>query len=247
MEITLKISVTNTRLLSILLLNAAGLLLFFSWYLPANHGFWYPIDSGLFHFFNQKIVESQRFLWFVAIINNRAFDGCSLLCMGLLMLWFWCKADPTTRRRIVLMGITMLFTAVVLNQLGQQLIPVKRPSPSLSFNDVVRVRYLLPAFSAKDASSDSFPSDHGMMLFIFSGYMWRYFGRTAFGIALLIVVVFSLPRIMIGAHWMTDIVVGSLSVVLIGLPWVLLTPLSDRIIQLLDSITPGKYKIKINR
>lgn len=56
-----------------------------------NHGFWFTIDSGIFHFFNQKLVESHAFLWWVAITNNRAFDGCSLLAMGGLMLSFWLK------------------------------------------------------------------------------------------------------------------------------------------------------------
>ncbi|SUG46884.1 Inner membrane protein yeiU [Salmonella enterica subsp. arizonae] len=72
----------KTRYPLIILLNAAGLALFLSWYLPVNHGFWFPIDSGIFHFFNQKLVESRAFLWWVAITNNRAFDGCSLLAMG---------------------------------------------------------------------------------------------------------------------------------------------------------------------
>ena len=49
--------------------------------------------------------------------------------------------------------------------------------------------------------------------------MLRYFGRGAFAVALLITLVFSLPRVMIGAHWFTDIAVGSLSVVLVGASW----------------------------
>jgi membrane-associated phospholipid phosphatase len=48
--------------------------------------------------------------------------------------------------------------------------------------------------------------------------MLRYFG--AFAIALIIFVVFAFPRVMIGAHWFTDIAVGSLSVALIGCPGV---------------------------
>lgn len=48
--------------------------------------------------------------------------------------------------------------------------------------------------------------------------MLRYFGKTAGIIALIIFVVFAFPRVMIGAHWFTDIVVGSLTVILIGLP-----------------------------
>ncbi len=124
----------KTRYSLIILLNAAGLALFLSWYLPVNHGFWFTIDFGIFHFFNQKLVESHAFLWWVAITNNRAFDGCSLLAMGGLMLSFWLKEDASGRRHIVIIGLVMLLTAVVLNQLGQALIPVKRASPTLSLS-----------------------------------------------------------------------------------------------------------------
>ncbi|MDI3424865.1 phosphatase PAP2 family protein [Enterobacter sp. V87_3] len=236
----------TTRYPQILLLNAAGLALFLSWYLPVNHGLWFPLDSSIFHFFNQELVKSKAFLWLVAITNNRAFDGCSLLAMGCLMLSFWLKEDKTGRRRIIMMGLVMLLTAVVINQLAQHLMPVKRASPSLSFPNIYRVSELLH-ISTKDASKDSFPGDHGMMLLIFSAFMLRYFGKKAFAIALAIVVIFAFPRVMIGAHWFTDIAVGSLTAVLIGAPWCLMTPFSDRLIALFDRYMPGNSnKIKTN-
>lgn len=239
-------NVMTTRIPLILLLNVAGLALFFSWYIPVNHGFWFPLDSSLFHFFNQGLVKSDAFLWLVAITNNRAFDGFSLLAMGCLMLSFWLKEDYSGRRRILIIGLVMLLTAVIVNQLAQHLMPVKRASPSLSFPNIYRVSELLH-IPTKDASKDSFPGDHGMMLLIFSGFMLRYFGKKAFAIALLIVVIFAFPRVMIGAHWLTDIVVGSLSAVLIGLPWVLMTPLSDRLIAVFDRHLPRRKQQILNK
>ncbi|SNY63538.1 phosphatase PAP2 family protein [Enterobacter sp. CC120223-11] len=227
----------KTRLPLVLLLNIAGLALFMSWYLPANHGAWFGLDSGIFHFFNQGLADSRAYVWFLAITNNRAFDGCSLLAMGCLMLSFWLKEDAQGRRRIIIIGLVMLLAAVIINQLAQHLMPVKRASPSLFFPDVYRVSDLLH-ISTKDASKDSFPGDHGMMLLIFSTFMWRYFGLRAFIIALIISVVFAFPRVMIGAHWFTDIAVGSLTAVLIGIPWILLTPLSDKTIALFDRYLP---------
>jgi len=233
----------KTRLPLILLLNIAGLALFMSWYLPANHGAWFTLDSGIFHFFNQGLADSRAYVWFLAITNNRAFDGCSLLAMGCLMLSFWLKEDATGRRRIIIIGLVMLLAAVIVNQLAQHLMPVKRASPSLFFPDVYRVSDLLH-ISTKDASKDSFPGDHGMMLLIFSTFMWRYFGLRAFIIALIISVVFAFPRVMIGAHWFTDIAVGSLTAVLIGIPWILLTPLSDKTIALFDRYLPTTKSLK---
>lgn len=244
------ITITNdttmkTRFFLNVLLSIAGVALFLSWYLPVNHGYWSVLDSAIFHFFNHGLGESRAYVWLLAITNNRAFDACSLLAMGCLMLSFWRKADDAGRRRIVIIGLTMLLAAVVINQLAQHLMPVKRASPTLFFTDIYRVSDLLH-ISTKDASKDSFPGDHGMMLLIFAGFMWRYFGVKAFIIALIIVVVFAFPRVMIGAHWFTDIAVGSMTAVLMGLPWVLMTPLSDKIIHLFDKYLPHIKKQKIN-
>lgn len=111
-------------------------------------------------------MKSEAFLWLVAITNNRAFDGCSLLAMGGLMLSFWLKEDKTGRRRILIIGLMMLLLAVVINQLATAIIPVKRSSPTLFFPDIYRVSELLH-IPTKDASKASFPGDHGMMLLIF--------------------------------------------------------------------------------
>ena len=50
-----------------------------------------------------------------------------------------------------------------------------------------------------------------MMLLIFAVYMWKYIGKDAFIKAMAVFIIFSLPRIMGGAHWVTDVFVGSVS------------------------------------
>ncbi|HFF8946300.1 TPA: phosphatase PAP2 family protein [Serratia marcescens] len=231
---------TRRNLPFIIFFNLLGVALFLSWFLPANHGGWFTLDSAIFFFFNRHLATDPAFLHLVAITNNRAFDVISLLAMGLLYLYFYLKQDAAGRRRLVITGVVMLLTAVVLNQLGH-LLPVKHPSPTLTFDNIHRVSELT-GIPTKDASSDSFPGDHGMMLIIFSCFMLRYFGRGAFAVALLITLVFSLPRVMIGAHWFTDIAVGSLSVVLVGASWVLMTPCSDWIVERLNRLLPGKHR-----
>ena len=212
----------KNRIPLILLLNAAGIALFCSWYLPVNHGFWAPLDAAIFYFFNHLVGVNTAYTWL----------------MGSLMLSFWFKEQSAGRRRVIIIGLVMLLAAVIINQLAQHLMPVKRASPSLSFTDITKVSDVI-SFPTKDASKDSFPGDHGMMLLIFASFMWRYFGRRAFAIALVIFVVFAFPRVMIGAHWFTDIAVGSLTAVLIGAPWVLMTLLSDKVITLFERYLPG--------
>ncbi len=228
------------RLMSILVLNALGLALFFSWYLPENHGFWFTVDKTIFYWFNDRLVTNKALLWLVATTNFRPFDAVSLLAMGGLYYSFWHRETPQGRRRLLAIGVAMLLAAVVLNQLGH-LIPVSHVSPTKFFPDVNHVTKLT-GIPTKDASADSFPGDHGMMLMIFACFMLRYFGRRAFFIAVAIVFVFATPRIMIGAHWFTDVTVGSLSVVLVGMSWWLITPISDLLVNLLYRYLPGKHK-----
>ena len=229
-----------TRFVTIVLLNALGVVLFLSWYLPPDHGFWAGIDKGIFFSFNNQMVDHPGFALLVAIANFRGFDLVSLLAMGALYLFYWRRETPPGRRRMLAIGITMLLSAVILNQLGH-LLSVQHKSPTLFFENAHRVSELT-GIPAKDASSNSFPGDHGMMLMIFACFMWRYFGFRAFLAGAAVVVIFALPRVMAGAHWFTDIAVGSLSVLLVGLSWVLLTPLSDAIVSFFYRKLPGKYK-----
>ncbi len=219
----------QTNIATILGLNLLGLCLFFSWYLPAHHGFWFAVDKTIFYAFNHYMAHSHAFAVFVAITNYRGFDIVSFLAMACYYYSFWRKGVPQQRKRMVAIGLTMLITAVVLNQLGH-LIPVSHTSPSLYFPDAQRAG-MLTGIHTKDASGDSFPGDHGMMLMIYACFMWRYFGGKAFVTALVILFVFALPRVMAGAHWFTDIAVGSLSVVLVGMSWCLLTSFSDRLVN----------------
>ncbi len=156
---------TRRNLPTILLLNLLGIILFLSWYLPTNHGVWFKIDSAIFFYFNQHLLSSPTFLHLVAITNHRAFDVISLMCMGLLYFSFYIKETPAGRRRLIVIGFVMLLTAVILNQLGH-LLPVSHPSPTLTFDNINRVS-VLTGVPTKDASSDSFPGDHGMMLIYF--------------------------------------------------------------------------------
>ncbi len=224
------------KLFPIILLNLAGFLLFFSWYLPTNHGLWYQLDCAVFFYFNHLLFESHSFAVFVAITNIRGFDVVSLMAMGLLYYSYWRRRDAKGQRDMLAIGLTMLITAVVVNNIGH-LIPVSHPSPSRFFTDVYHAG-TLTGIKTKDGSGDSFPGDHGMMLIIFSCFMWRYLGLRAFFYSLLISLIFSLPRLMAGAHWLSDILVGSLSVSMVALSWWLLTPASDKLINWITTKLP---------
>lgn len=236
----MKLSNIRQKIFLILFLNLCGLLLFSSWYFPIQHGSWLSLDTSIFYFFNQYILPDSFFAIFVAYVNNRAFDLVILLAMGALYYNTFRQKDYSGKRHLIIVGLVMVISAVVINQIGQN-IPIERPSPTLYFKDVHRVG-VVTGIPTKDASGDSFPGDHGLMLLIFCSFILRYLSFRSFLCALLITIVFSLPRVMAGAHWASDILVGSISLTLITTSWLLITPLSDIIIGALEKYLPFKRK-----
>jgi len=51
---------------------------------------------------------------------------------------------------------------------------------------------------------------------------------------------------MSGAHWFTDIAVGSVSMVCVGSSWIHLTPLGKRLISAVENILPLGWSGKQN-
>ena len=99
-----------------------------------------------------------------------------------------------------------------------------RSSPTLLEEGAVRLSETVSWVHPKDSSGDSFPGDHAIALFVFVSMIWFYAGRGYGVLALLIALPCSLPRLMAGAHWLSDLLVGSVFVVLVFQSLLLATP-----------------------
>lgn len=62
-----KESEVGKNLGKIIFLNAVGLTIFFSWYLPAEHGFWFTLDKSIFYYFNEQLQPESSFTYFVGL------------------------------------------------------------------------------------------------------------------------------------------------------------------------------------
>ncbi|OCA59429.1 hypothetical protein A9R10_20085 [Aeromonas piscicola] len=222
-----------------------GGLIAISWSVLPAHGPWDHWDLAVFHLVNGWLGQSQLWADVVAVTNNRLFDLAVLACMGLILATCFFRSHESGRRRLVAMGVVMLLGALAINQFGH-LLPVSRPSPTLTVADALRVSQL-SAIPTKDSSSDSFPGDHALFLMIFAGFALRYLPRGAGMTAILMVPLFSAPRILSGAHWLTDVYVGALSLTLLCLPLLLLTGLSDALIRWLAPRLPWLHETDCGR
>ncbi|MHB0776210.1 phosphatase PAP2 family protein [Halomonas sp. WWR20] len=210
----------------ILLLNTLGLSLIVTWWLPYLT-VWSRLDDGIFWFFNQFVtVDHRHWTEVLAFLNLRIFDAIAFGVMALLFLIAGMR-DKTPGRiwRWFGIGLTMLVTAALLALFTTKGIRYGHPSPTLVFENAHRLTDIV-SIPAKDASRNSFPGDHGLMLMVFAAFMLRFSGRMIGTLSIMFVVLLSAPRIMVGAHWFSDVYMGALAIALMVLPWILYTPVA---------------------
>lgn len=213
----------------LILSQALAVLIVVSWLVPPTAGWWEMADVASFRALNAPLdpESTATLLW--AWLNVRAADLVpALILIGLTLLAAG-SMPPGPRERLTHRGLAfalvMGFVLTVENLIDFGVYSYRRNSPSLVLDDVVRLSEVVPA--AKDFSAKSFPGDHGFVLIcsaiFFALSLPRAYGLAAIGVAIM----FTLPRMVAGAHWMTDIVVGSGAKAMIAMGWLVATPLWD--------------------
>ncbi|SMN00901.1 Putative membrane protein [uncultured Candidatus Thioglobus sp.] len=208
-------------------LNMLAFLLIASWSGSVTREYWDILDRWMFNISNASL-GNDVFTWLMAALSIRLAD---LVTLVIILGFFYLKdAIFAQQNRLsglvgfVLTLVLMLFVRELLD-LYVEIVNLNRASPTAVIDSAVRLSLLYPNFSLKDIAGDSFPGDHAAVLFTWLGYS-LFFTRNKYSIAIaLLVILFSLPRFMAGAHWFSDIAVGGLSVTLIALAFALYTPL----------------------
>ena len=206
--------------------NAVALALVASWYLPGFREAWVPLDIAVFQVLNGSLADGRAWQIFWAVANTRSFDAAAaLVILALYSVHLFGSGSRVGLVRRFAQGMVILFTVLVAVQVSKTFLGYGRYSPSLSVEGAIRLTEIVSSFEFKDFSRDCFPGDHGISLIVFTALLWHYVGRR-FGLLMLGLSLFLLlPRLVVGAHWLTDHVVGGAYVSLFALGWMLGTPL----------------------
>ena len=218
---------------ALLVAHLISLLLLTSWLLEPTRSLWLALDEQLFWAMNRSLQWGRGWQQLWAIANNRAFDLVAGFSMLLLFAWRGLLGDRTRLYHYISVVIVMFMVLLVLLLISKEL-PVERPSATAHFPEALRLSQLVPEIPTKDYSSDSFPGDHGLVLLICAGFALFYLPAGYGVLALLFMVLFTLPRLMSGAHWVTDEIVGAVSVGLPALAWLFATPLQGKVLRAVE-------------
>ncbi len=225
--------------------NGVWMLLLLSLFFPGTNLLWERIDTGFFYLVNQPLEQSHWLRIFWAAANHRLADWFEDLCIFAFFAAAFLKTARVGRQKrsaqFVFCVLLIATTILLVNRLVcRDFLRLRRDSPTHIFDDAIILGDYLSSFLVKTDSTKSFPGDHATTALLFA-FSYAYFVRGKLGIAAIAYGLFlCLPRLVVGAHWLSDIVVGSGSIVIFSLSWALFTPLSEKATQLIVKRLPKK-------
>ena len=231
--------------------NVTAVILLALWLWPTGKELFTAFDTGLFHLLNQPLATNVvwRSVW--AVGSMRPFD----IVVGLILLTLLIRGnfifERAQVRQATLGFIALLVGLLIIRALFSALcdhMHWQHSSPSLILPESIRLENLYPNIDArlelKDESNQSFPGDHASVLLIWAMFM-SLFCRTGGQRALIwgLTLLFSLPRLVAGAHWGQDDYIGGVLMALLALGWGFYTPYLAKATALLTRISNPLFNL----
>jgi membrane-associated phospholipid phosphatase len=222
--------------------HVLALILLASWLWPPARLLWDRLDASVFHLLNAPLASNAVWAQVWGVCNMRPVD----LGFGLIMLLFLVKgnfifsAAQVRQDLYVFMSSLFLLLLVRVGPLNELVKAMhwQRASPSLTVDGGVRLIDLFPDWARdwhmKDSSGRSFPGDHASILLlwaIFVSFVARGWRRWLVWVLALL---FMLPRLVSGAHWLSDVLVGGVMLSLVATGWGFYTPYAAKACSLME-------------
>ena len=226
-----------------MILQLVSLLLLASWAIPSTKALWHAVDVPVFRLLNGSLghLPAWDFLW--ALLSTRVADLLAAVVMLCSLILGGVVFDRHYLRRGLLTFIALLAFTLVVRTVFTRLIDaagLQHASPSVFLGDGFSLSRAFPwmeeIMEIKDRSSRSFPGDHASVLLLWTVFL-SLFAR---GKRLLLVwmtgIFLILPRLVAGAHWLSDNLVGGGFVVMQTLAWGYYTAAGRPVYRLLNSL-----------
>lgn len=225
-----------------------ALLLILSWNFSPTKELWRIADHTSFAFLNNSLENKPSLQILFAMLNHRSLDLITALCMALPILHFLSRMTPlqSTKELSFFLAFCLFTLTCILctKQIGKFFGDFHRLSPSLTMPSVVFLAEVIPSLSIKASSHNSFPGDHTFVLLMWACYLSRLKSRSYLLYGISLSVLASLPRLISGAHWLTDDLVGAGTLASIIASWALASPVCSVIASLLEPYTSRFFFLK---
>lgn len=219
-------------------LHLLVLLLLASWLPASSREHWREAGSWLFFQLNGSlgVFRPWDFIW--AFGSTRAADTLTAILMVTLTLHpRWAFAGAESRRALlhilVLLGILLLLRRP-FSEIAEYL-QWQHASPSKVFANTYALPDAFPELNkmsrVKYRASNSFPGDHASVVLIWTLFMVHFCRGWKLAACLFLTLFCAMPRIVAGAHWLDDVVVGGGVMAMLVFAWGYYTPLASFLVE----------------
>lgn len=211
-----------------------------TWLTPATRPAWDFLDQKTFQFLNRWVHHNAFWQNFWAFTGTRAMDWIHDVVM-LLVFFFSIKwaSQALKMRKVAELIFSVLFIAFVICMVNGILFPefihIPRKSPTMVDKEAFRLGSVIDWAKIKDHSRKSFPGDHATTATLFACLIFHIMGKRAGFGATLYAIFFCLPRLIAGAHWLTDNLIGSASIAIIFTSLAFGTPFANWVITMIEN------------
>lgn len=228
----------------LLICNLIALAILASWLWPPARQIWDRLDLAAFHVLNAPLASHQWWAYLGAVGNMRYADLASaLVAVFALMKRGWIL--DSARVRSAFYGFFALVLLLFLIRIGpvRELLKIfdwERISPSRVIDGAVRLTQMFPGWDErwhlKDSSNSCFPGDHAAVLMLWALFLWPVASAGNRLLIAVLAVIFMTPRLVSGAHWLTDDLVGGIALSLVAIGFGRYTPYAARVVPWLQRI-----------
>ncbi len=206
-----------------------------SYFVPLTRVLWDTIDHGFFHWLNGSLQGNRPWQLFWAISNHRLADWLhDVVIFGLILSTIFMVRKEERIKKTAEFLFCILYIGCIIYFINRMLfrkyLDFERLSPTLVFPDSVKLSKEITWLGVKDTSRQSFPGDHATTAIFFAAIYAYYANKKLILFGCLYAVFMCLPRLVTGAHWLSDVVIGSGSIVLFFLSWAFYSPFAAKII-----------------
>ncbi len=232
---------------ALIALQLTSLILLASWLPVAGKATWHSLDTPVFRLLNDSLghVHGWDLLW--ALLSTRLADFLAAVVMLLSLITPGLVFQRLQVRRALLVFIALLVVTLLVRTLFTRFIDglgLQHASPSVALGNDFSLSAAFPwieqVLEIKDRSSRSFPGDHASVLLLWAAFLSLFARGKRLLLVWLTCVLLLLPRLVAGAHWLSDNLVGGGFVVMQTLAWGYCTPLGRWLYRALDkAAAPG--------
>lgn len=233
-----------------ILFNLASCILIISYLIPYTRDLWTLFDLTIFKFLNHTLINSPFWQNFWAFGNTRWLDHFRDFYMFAFFLAYIFKNDsqPKITKLSQFFFCILCLIAVIglVNELVfRYIVDVYRNSPSVIVEPYVNLTKTLSWVKVKCFSIKSFPADHGTSALI-TGICISFFNKKPIAITGWILSIFAcMPRLFVGAHGVSDIIISSGAIAMIFSALVFCTPLHLVLCDYIEKILKKAFKTRI--